>query len=230
MLWFVPYQHNGSAPRVRHRRQVTALVAGRRSACRAYDAASASDDRSDRSPTKAKSEKLSGNLIGAAIGHHRGLKGRLDAAHGPYPRWTRGLLPDCCPGSRLPLPMAAPSAPRCAGAPGRSGSLRCAAARTGFDRPVGLGLDAPPASRVPPRLRRGGGGGFAPRSCTGAGAPQIAGAICAWRLPPAPRQPGWGQVRLGGLRSACCTARRVAAAPVHGRQSGRHPQMRTDAH
>lgn len=163
-------------------------------------------------PIPGDSEPESDDVIGAAPGQHRGLKGRLDAAHGPWPLWTRGLPPVCCPGSRLPLPMASPPAPRFAGAPGRSGSLRCAAARTGFDRPVGLGLDAPPASRVPPRLRRGGGGGFAPRSCTGAGAPQIAGAICAWRLPPAPRQPGWGQVRLGGLRSACCLARRDAAA------------------
>lgn len=129
------------------------------------------------------------------------------------------MLPARCPGSRLPLLMAAPSAPRCAGAPGRSGSLRGSAARPCSGQPYGLGLDAPPASRVPPRLRRGGGGGFAPRSCTGAGAPQIAGAICAWRLPPAPRQPGWGQVRLGGLRSACCLARRVAAAPVHANMS-----------
>lgn len=163
----------------------------------------------------AKSEKPSGNLIGAAVGHHRGLKGRLDAAHGPYPRWTRGLLPARCPGSRLPLLMASPSAPRCAGAPGRSGSLRGSAARPCSGRPYGLGLDAPPASRVPPRLRRGGGGGFAPRSCTGAGAPQIAGAICAWRLPPspsatwlgpgAPRGPAQrlllGPPRSGGSRS-----------------------------
>lgn len=173
-----------------------------------------SDSRSDPCPILEDSDQQSDDVIGAAPGQHRGLKGRLDAAHGPFPLWTRALLPVCCPGSRLPLPMASPPAPRCAGAPGRSGSLRCAAARTGFDRPVGLGLDAPPASRVPPRLRRGGGGGFAPRSYTGAGAPQIAGAICAWRLPPAPRQPGWGQVRLGGLRSACCLARRLATAHV----------------
>lgn len=174
----------------------------------------ASESGSDPCPILAHSDQQSGQRNGAALGQHQGLKGRLDAAHGPFPLWTRGLLPACCPGSRLPLPMASPPAPRCAGAPGRSGSLRCAAARTGSVRPFGLGLDAPPASRVPPRLRRGGGGGFAPRSCTGAGAPQIAGAICAWRRPPAPRQPGWGQVRLGGLRSACCLARRDAAAPT----------------
>lgn len=174
----------------------------------------ASESGSDPCPILAHSGQQSGQRDGAALGQHQGLKGWLDATHGPYPRWTRGLPPACCPGSRLPLLMAAPSAPRCAGAPGRSGSLRWAAARPGFVRPFGLGLDAPPASRVPPRLRRGGGGCFAPRSCTGAGAPQIAGAICAWRLPPAPRQPGWGQVRLRGLRSACCLARRLATAPI----------------
>jgi hypothetical protein len=53
-------------------------------------------------------------------------------------------------------------------------------------RPFGLVLDAPPVPRVPPRLRRGGGGGSAPHSGTGAGAPQIAGAICTWRRPPSP--------------------------------------------
>lgn len=175
----------------------------------------ASKSGSEPCPILAHSDQQSGQRNGAAPGQHQGLKGWLDATHGPFPLWTRGLLTACCPGSRLPLPMAAPPAPRCAGAPGRSGSLRCAAARTGFDRPVGLGLDAPPASRVPPRLRRGGRRGLRPPLMHRRwGASNRWGDLClaappspsaTWLGPGAPRGPAQrlllGPPRSGGSRS-----------------------------
>lgn len=100
------------------------------------------------------------------------------------------------------------------GTPLRGGTLRGrlpteSASHVPSTRPYGLRLDASPLPRVPPRLRRGGGGGFAPRSDTGAGAPQIAGAICVWRLPPSPSATWLGP---GAPQGA---AQRLLLAPLH---------------
>jgi len=156
--------------------------------------------------------------------NRRSCRGSTRTAPGPQGvagRHPRPLSPlDAGLAARLLSGVAPPPADGFAtGTPLRGGTLRSrlpteSASHVPSTRPYGLRLDASPLPRVPPRLRRGGGGGFAPRSDTGAGAPQIAGAICVWRLPPALRQPGWGQVRLRGLRSACCLPRCAATAPL----------------
>jgi hypothetical protein len=145
------------------------------------------------------------------------LEGSTPAA--PWPQGVAGRHPrplaplDAWLAARLLSGVAPPPADGFAtGTPLRGGTLRSRLPVSRAPpvlpaRPFGLVLDAPPVPRVPPRLRRGGGGGFAPHSDTGAGAPQIAWAICVWRLPPALQQPGWGQVRFRGLRSACCLPR-----------------------
>ena len=81
------------------------------------------------------------------------------------------------------------------------------ALRAGAGRPTGLPGAPAPAARGRRGLRP-------PLMHRRWGASNRWGDLCL-AAPPAPRQPGWGQVRLGGLRSACCLARRDAAATVH---------------